>query len=444
MPSIACLLRLLLGTLIVCFLGVGPAASAPSPPPSSLNTLLTDPVGGANSDTSDAPSVDPYATDRSIAYHVLATPAYVLHGVTRPLGWAVTYVEQEFPELFEGKEPPRGGFPLMEFGGSAGFLGGLMLYDNQLFGSTHEASVQGLYGGPETFRVGGQYRIPSPFGPRTSVSVRTSWISDPEDIFFRGGNDSALETDGWPFSRNQFDLTGSFSYAPTAVFAGQLDVLFEHVEVTTTEPPLDGSTPGLASVNFLTSRAAFLLNLTRGQPRTYLGTEVLLQLDYTHDLTSGRFQYGRYVAELRQYFPLGVLPNSRRLALRARLEQVEPLLGGTAIPFYHLPHLGGQMSPRGFRYRRFQNEGALVVTAEYRYPIWENLDAVVFVDAGQVFDTPRQVAADRFHWSYGGGIHLLNQRGLSFRVEVAGSSEGIRTVMTTEPTFRKIARWLTP
>jgi hypothetical protein len=81
-----------------------------------------------------------------------------------------------------------------------------------------------------------------------------------------------------------------------------------------------------------------------------------------------------------------------------------------------------------------------MLNAEYRYPLWSNLDALIFVDAGQVFDTLAEVQTDRFHWSYGGGIHLLNQKGLSARFEVAGGPEGLRTILTVDPSFRRVAR----
>jgi hypothetical protein len=35
---------------------------------------------------------------------------------------------------------------------------------------------------------------------------------------------------------------------------------------------------------------------------------------------------------------------------------------------------------------------------------------------------------------------MLNQKGLSFRFEVAGSTEGVRTILTVQPTFRRLAR----
>jgi hypothetical protein len=35
-------------------------------------------------------------------------------------------------------------------------------------------------------------------------------------------------------------------------------------------------------------------------------------------------------------------------------------------------------------------------------------------------------------------VHLLNNSGISFRFEVAGSSDGARTILTVEPSFRRL------
>lgn len=392
-------------------------------------------------DSSATESPEPYTTSRSIGYHVLATPAYVLHGITRPIGWGARYVEQRFPDFFEPRRPPRGVLPLVELGGPIGFLAGLALYDNQLFGSDHSARIEGLYGGPDTFEGEASYKIPAPFGPGSSFGVDVDVFSNPNSDFFLGGNDSR-STDESLFARDQLDATVSLrSSMPDSPLRGQVEVMYEHVETMGKEAKLiDASPPGLGTVDLLTSRLMLGADHTDDPPRVSRGTEVILQLDYTHDLTADHFRYGRYVAEVRQYLPVGFFPDSRRLALRGRLEQVEPLFEGSAVPFYQLPNLGGQSTLRGFESRRFQDDGSLMLNAEYRYPIWSNLDALVLVDAGQVFNTLVEVEADRFQWSYGGGIHFLNQTGLGFRFEIAGSKEGLRTILTVDPSFRRVAR----
>ena len=401
---------------------------------------------GPSADSSEHPNQTPYTTDRSVAYHVLAMPAYVLHGVTRPLGWGIQYVTQRFPNLFEGRRPPAGILPIVEVGGPAGVLGGLALYDNTFLDTEHSARIEGLYGGPDTFEGEASYDIPGPLGPGSHLGLRANISSDPESEFFLGGNDSDETLDETFFDRDQLDVTARLGFAPSERgVRGQVSALYEHIE-TGPGDGLEGdrfrqaALAGTGTVNLLTSRLSLGLDRTSGAPRTAHGTEVLLRLDYTQDLNADRFRYGRYVAEVRQYLPLGLFPDSRRLLLRARLEQTEPLFDGEDVPFYQRPSLGGQNLVRGFRYNRFQDDGSLVLNAEYRYPIWSNFDALLFVDAGQVFPKLRRVAVERFHWSYGGGLHMLNQSGLSFRFEVAGSTEGVRTILTVDPLLTRLAR----
>ena len=428
--------RALLGLVVV----VGVSAGTPLGASAQGGTSVASP------DSSDHPNQTPYATDRSLGYHVLAAPAYVLHAVTRPLGWGVRYVTEQFPNLFEARRPPAGILPLVEVGGPTGFLGGLALYDNTLFGTDQSVRVEGLYGGPSTYEAELAYTLPTPLGRGSEFRLRANFFADPRSEFFLGGNDSDPDRDEAFYDRDQLDLTASLEFSlPGPGPYGQFDLLYEDVETAKGvgvrgERFVEARLPGTGAVDLLTSRLTLGLDRTVGRPRTHSGTEVVLRLDYTHDLRADHFRYGRYVLEVRQYLPVGLFPNSRRLALRGRLEQAEPLFEGVAVPFYQRPGLGGQNLVRGFSSNRFQGNGSLVLNAEYRYPIWTNWDALVFVDTGQVFPELDDVGVDRFHWSYGGGIHMLNQRGLSFRFEVAGSTEGVRTILTVEPTFRRIAR----
>lgn len=436
MPVASFRLRMLLGgVLLGAAVVAGPCAAGQFSSPSLASTAAAD---------TSAAVPQPYTTSRGIAHHMLAVPAYILWGVTRPLGWGMRYVEQHFPGLFDPQNASRGVIPLVEVGGSTGFLSGLALYHNGLFGADHSARIQGTYQGPNTFAGEVSYAIPDPAGPGSpvkSLATEVNVFSDADAEFFLGGNASRTADEAL-FSRNQVDVTvGIDASVPASPLRGGVDLLYEHVEVDNAGQALrSAALPGFDTVDLLTSRLTLGADFTGEAPRVARGTEVILQLDYTHDLTADRFRYGRYVAEVHQYVPVGVFPDSRRLVLRARLEQVGPLLGGAAVPFYQLPGLGGLNALRGFEGRRFQNDGSLLLGGEYRYPIWSNLDATVFVDAGQVFDTLAQVEASRFQWSYGGGIHVLNRKGLNFRVEVAGSRDGPRAILTVEPSYRRVAR----
>jgi hypothetical protein len=400
----------------------------------------------APADTTDDPNEVPYATDRGVGYHALKLPAYVLHGATRPLGWAVKYVEREFPGLFVPQRPPRGVVPLIELGGPVGISGGLALYDNALFGSSHKARVEGVYGARNFYEVEGRYDVPNPVGERSSFVLEGNFSTNPRNRFFLGGRQSQAYEDEVEFYIQQFEGGPELAYALGDAMRLRHWVQYRYVEATPADSRLGDrfsdrapGAPGLGTQHTLEVRTAWTLD-TRRRERSRPTSGTLLRLGgaYTHDLESVQFRYGRYAAEVQQYLPVpGPLP-ARRLVLRSRLEQVEPMLSGKAVPFYAQPTLGSPEALRGFIPNRFASNGALVVNAEYRYPIWDLWDAVVFVDAGQVFRELEDVNVADFEVSYGGGIHLLSPKGLNFRFEVAGSTEGARVILTVDPAFRSL------
>jgi outer membrane protein assembly factor BamA len=395
------------------------------------------------------PNAVPYESDRSILYHVLATPAYVLHGATRPIGWTVKYLERNYPGLFKPKPRRRGVLPLAELGGPVGITGGVALYDNHLFGSRHKGRLEAVIGARNFFELEARYAVTEPAGPGTDFSLEGNFFSEPRDRFFIGGIESDEQADGARFAREQVDVTTRLQVQRSA-WGAAAELRYEHVEARpASEDASVGlrTAPGFTTVDLITPRAELTLDFTRDAPRTSAGTQLLLGVDYTHDLHGQRFRYGRYAAAVQQFVPVTFFPPGRRLVFRARIEQVEPILGGEAVPFYHLPRLGGQRSLRGFLSDRFQDEGSLLLTAEYRYPIWTNLypgftgvDAVFFVDTGQVFDTVRAVAAQDFKVSVGGGLHLINRQGLSARFEVARSVEGTQVILTVRPALDYLSR----
>jgi outer membrane protein assembly factor BamA len=79
-------------------------------------------------------------------------------------------------------------------------------------------------------------------------------------------------------------------------------------------------------------------------------------------------------------------------------------------------------------------------SAEYRYPVWSRMDAVFFVDTGQVFSAFDEVSARDFRTTFGGGFHLLGGNGLSARFEVARSVEGVEIILTVKPAFGRAPR----
>ena len=74
----------------------------------------------------------------------------------------------------------------------------------------------------------------------------------------------------------------------------------------------------------------------------------------------------------------------------------------------------------------------IMVSAEYRYPIWKNwdeygIDFVLFGDAGQVTpDLLNDAGMDMFHTGYGFGMRIWDQGGLIAKLEAGNSDDGWR------------------
>ena len=132
--------------------------------------------------------------------------------------------------------------------------------------------------------------------------------------------------------------------------------------------------------------------------------------------------------------PLGSLGPERRLAFRSRVEKLFPT-SEADVPFYQLSTLGNARTLRGLEQNRLRGEGSLLFTLEYHYPIWTTWDALLFVDTGQTFDAFDDVHARDFVWAGGLGLRVYAGSGVSLRLDVGFSRDGVRTFSSSEPSF---------
>jgi outer membrane protein assembly factor BamA len=94
-----------------------------------------------------------------------------------------------------------------------------------------------------------------------------------------------------------------------------------------------------------------------------------------------------------------------------------------------LPTLGGSNSLRGYLDYRFRDQDAMLMDAEYRWPIHRVVDAAVFYDMGSVAQAPRALF-DHLNADYGVGIRVHSARHLLVGLDVARGNEGTRAVVT--------------
>ena len=162
----------------------------------------------------------------------------------------------------------------------------------------------------------------------------------------------------------------------------------------------------------------------------------LFQAEADYVIGSDDVRFVRVTAEVQRFFTLFF--RNRILALRARLEKAHRI-GDGIIPYPDLA-IFGSYHLRGYNRGFFRGEGSLLLSAEYRYPIWDSLrgrwNAFLFWDEGQVFDDYDQIDFDRFRTSYGGGIIFGSETGFLGKLRVGHSAaEGALVGFTLEQKF---------
>jgi hypothetical protein len=161
-------------------------------------------------------------------------------------------------------------------------------------------------------------------------------------------------------------------------------------------------------------------------------------LEAVRDHDSGRLDFHRTEFETRHGMP-GIRPG-HRLTLHGFLASTN---SGADVPFYMLYTLGGSgglkafrpdllggdrtgATLRGFRNYRFRDRDLVLMQAEYRVPVWQQVHATVFVDSGQVAPTRSGLLRDLRTTTGFSLSYVRNGRALG-RMDVGfGGGEGVQ------------------
>lgn len=266
---------------------------------------------------------------------------------------------------------------------------------------------------------------------RLLLEARGSLREYPRESFFGVGPDSRRE-DRTSFLLRQSLVNGraGVRIAPALMVGGGMGLLTPQTGEGTQSsvPPIsalfDPSTaPGLGvRTDFLVS-SAFVevdyrepLNARRG------GWYRLGVSDY-NDRSGDVWSFRRTEIDLRQY--IGFFDDRRVIALRGFLSTSSATDDSQGVPFFLMPHLGGNDTLRGFRNYRFRGPHALLLQAEYRWEAWSGLDAAFFYDAGEVGLRRSDLALKDLEHNYGFGFRFNTSNGVVMRVDAAfGSRDG--------------------
>jgi outer membrane protein insertion porin family len=141
------------------------------------------------------------------------------------------------------------------------------------------------------------------------------------------------------------------------------------------------------------------------------GSKADLAVDFGLPLLNGTLTYTRPRLSLAHYFPL---PRRWVFAVGADAGYVREIGSAPALPWDLLFLAGGGNSLRGYGYNQigagrvgnttFGGQVMLVTHAELRFPVWNDLGGVAFVDAGDVWARPQDVRHDQLKVSTGLGV----------------------------------------
>lgn len=410
-----------------------------------------------------------YSAKPTFGTQVLNVPATVLHVAILPIRWGIIYNEEHdvlknISEFLLNEEGTAGFYPSFSVGGRTDFAAGITYFNRDFFNAGHSLEVNTFYTNRANYKFGLNYKVP-PRSRRYQLEFNGGIRkNNDQDIYF-GGNSGRNEEEV-DYGIEQYNLQASAGYLARSNFLVNLSGGIKHTAIhdvpSVTEQGqdlddfIDAEGFGLGKVTLVNGGLNATLDRRNGisdagsetvistvtssydfkqtKIRVYSGALYDAGISYNTSTVDNDYEFLSYYADWQQFLPVPGLPIDRRLAFRARLEKRYPLNNG-AVPFYEQSLLGDADNLRGYEQDRFRNLGSLLLTLEYRYPIWDTWDAVIFTDQGQVFREYGQLSFSRFNGAYGTGLRFMTASDFLFRVEIAFSKEGSQGLLKFNMNF---------
>lgn len=116
----------------------------------------------------------------------------------------------------------------------------------------------------------------------------------------------------------------------------------------------------------------------------------------------------------------------RTLVLRVASQITRPF-SDSEVPFLYMSHIGEEESIRGFQRGRFIDRDMILGSVEYRWPVFQIIDALLFFDLGKVSNNVfGNSLTTNLQTAYGFGFRLWGQNGMLARFQFGKSDDGIR------------------
>ena len=278
-----------------------------------------------------------------------------------------------------------------------------------------------------------RYRTPHLLGSRLGMAFRARYRKRPWESFHGIGLDSDddnevaytleqsyLKADLIWSPRPDLVLGLTGGYTATNIFDGEDDSRVGDIDSIQT---IFSLTPDhFRATRYLTigGQITFDRRNHKGQPSK--GNLVDLSLSYNRGTgRSDDLEFVKVRADLNHYLNLW---RKRILAFRAYIEHLNNIADNSPTPIYLRSSLGGFENLRGYNRNRFIDNDVVVISVEYRYPIWQKFDAFLFLDQGRTFEhISEEFTLKHWIYSYGGGLRVWGMEGVVLKTLVAMSKE---------------------
>ncbi|MGB4176875.1 MAG: BamA/TamA family outer membrane protein, partial [Halanaerobiales bacterium] len=110
----------------------------------------------------------------------------------------------------------------------------------------------------------------------------------------------------------------------------------------------------------------------------------IFSIEYAGNFLGGTENFVKYNMDMRRFYP--GFKSNHAWALRLKAGK-----GEGELPQLEKNTLGGSQSLRGYEYGAFYGDSLLLLNLEYRLPIADNFTAVVFADAGNVWEKEESI-----------------------------------------------------
>lgn len=258
-----------------------------------------------------------------------------------------------------------------------GWLGFVDIQERNLLGNGQTLGFQWQFGGITNYSL--NFYEPWLLGTRTSFGIgiydRTSKGINVDKVHRRGGNILLGHN-----LINEWD--GMIKYS---------------VENYKEYDDADGSVPDYESV--LRSITLQVDRDTTNHPFNPTGGAIdIFSIEYAGDFLGGTENFVKYNLDMRRFYPGFKDNHAWGVRLKAGVGE-----GNLEKRQYHL---GGSESLRGYKSMEFSGDSLLLMNLEYRLPIADNFTAVVFADAGNVWEKGESISLGDLKYSIGAGLRL--------------------------------------